>query len=126
MDGKTLARIGAVIFVAVAVVATAIEVNRKLDSPDNAPAVGHSPPLRDPLDAELARCSGIGEAGRRDPSCLRAWADNRRRFLGQPAPEPSPASSVPAAPTTMFPSAQDSAEPATPAVQPEPSRTEAR
>jgi conjugative transfer region protein TrbK len=126
MDGKTLARIGAVVFVAVAIVATAIEVNRKPDSPDNAPAMAHSSPLRDPLDAELARCSGIGEAGPRDPSCLRAWADNRRRFLGQPAPAPSPASSAPAAPTTMFPSAQDSAEPATPAVQPEPSRTEAR
>jgi conjugative transfer region protein TrbK len=123
MDGKTLARIGAVIFVAVAVVATAIEVNRKPDSSDNAPAVAHSSPLRDPLDAELVRCSGIGEAGPRDPSCLRAWADNRRRFLGQPAPAPS---STLAAPTTMFPSAPDSAEPATPAAQPEPSRTEAR
>jgi type IV secretion system protein TrbL len=31
----------------------------------------------DPLDAELARCSGMGEAGPRDPSCLRAWAENR-------------------------------------------------
>jgi len=126
MDGKTLARIGAVIFVAFAIVATAIEVNRKPDSSDNTPTIARSAPDRDPLDAELARCSGIGEAGPRDPSCLRAWADNRRRFLGQPAPTPSPAPSALAAPTTMFPSAPDSTEPALPAAQPDPSRTEAR
>lgn len=33
MDGKTLARIGAIVFVAVAITATAIEMNRKDDRP---------------------------------------------------------------------------------------------
>jgi len=117
MDGKTLARIGAVVFVAVAIVATAIEVNRKPDSRDNVPTIARLVPERDPLDAELARCSGIGEAGGRDPSCLKAWGQARRRFLGQPAPV---ASSSPSAPTTLFPSAPTSADPATPAVQPKP------
>ncbi|MBB5374017.1 putative entry exclusion protein TrbK-alt [Acidocella aromatica] len=85
MDGKTLARIGAIVFVVLAIVAAVIDVNR----PDN-PQVGLAMPRRpvierDPLDAELARCSGLGEAGPRDPSCLKVWAENRRRFLGQPA-----------------------------------------
>eukprot|EP01037_Dinobryon_pediforme_P024686 gene24686-26562_t len=59
MDGKTLARIGAVVFVAIAIVATAIEMNRKADSQDDAPTIAHPAHGRDPLDAELARCSGI-------------------------------------------------------------------
>ncbi|HVI50793.1 MAG TPA: putative entry exclusion protein TrbK-alt [Candidatus Sulfotelmatobacter sp.] len=123
MDGKTLARIGAVVAVAVAVVATAIEMNRKPDSPD-VPASSARPLVtRDPLDAELARCSGIGDAGARDPSCLKAWGQARRRFLGQPAPV---AASSPSAPTTLFPSASDpaSAGPAPPAVQSDPAKPE--
>lgn len=116
MDGKTLARIGAVVFVAVAIVATAIEMNRTPDSPD-APASSARPLVtRDPLDAELARCSGLGEAGARDPSCLKAWGQARRRFLGQPAPV---ASSSPSAPTTLFPNE-------TPVAQPESAQPEGR
>lgn len=91
MDGKTLARIGAVMFVAVAIVATAIEMNRTPDTQDSAPTIARPSSVRDPLDAELARCSGIGEAGARDPSCLKAWGQARRRFLGQTAPVASPA-----------------------------------
>lgn len=123
MDGKTIARIGAVVFVAVAIVATAIEMNRKPDSPDAPASSAKSLVTRDPLDAELARCSGIGEAGARDPSCLNAWGQARRRFLGQPAPV---ASSSPSAPTTLFPNASDpaSANPTTPAAQPEPAKPE--
>lgn len=36
----------------------------------------------DPARAELERCQGLGESGAREPACLRAWADQRRRFLG--------------------------------------------
>ena len=35
----------------------------------------------DPLTAEFTRCQALGEAGARDPQCLAAWAENRRRFL---------------------------------------------
>ena len=121
MDGKTLARIGAVVFVAVACLATAIEMNRTPDSPDNAPTIARPSSMRDPLDAELARCSGIGVAGARDPACLKAWGQARRRFLGQPTPEASPA---PVAPTTLFPNAQSTD--AAPAAQPKPAQPEAR
>ena len=119
MDGKTLARIGAVMFVAIAVTATAIEMTRK-DDRQNSPATqARAVTERDPLAAELARCSGIGEAGARDPSCLKIWAENRRRFLGEPAPT---------APATMFPNAPPNETPDRnlPSIQAEPSRPEAR
>jgi conjugative transfer region protein TrbK len=108
MDGKTLARVGAIVFVAVAITATAIEMNRKDVSTDVLATQGRPVTTSDPLAAELLRCSEIGEAGTRDPNCLKAWAENRRRFLGRPAPV---SSSSPVAPTTMFPSAPASADP---------------
>lgn len=98
MDGKLLARLGAVVFVAVAITATAIEMNRKEEAPDpwasGRTTQAHADPLRD----ELIRCQTLGEAGPRDPACLRAWAENRNRFLSPgarpaerlPAPPPAP------------------------------------
>lgn len=108
MDGKTLARVGAIVFVAVAITATAIEMNRKDVPPDALATQGRPVATQDPFAAELLRCSEIGEAGAGDPGCLKAWAENRRRFLGQPASVSSPA---PVAPTTLFPSAPPSADP---------------
>lgn len=123
MDGKTLARIGAVVFVSIAVTATAIEMTRKGDRQNSLVTRAHSLPEQDPLGAELARCSGMGEAGARDPSCLKTWAENRRRFLGEPAPTPAPT-----APATLFPSAPADEPPGKipPTIQAEPSRPEAR
>lgn len=111
MDGKTLARIGAVVFVAVAITATAIEMNRKDVSSDALVTPSHPVAIRDPLDGELLRCSEIGEAGARDPACLKAWAESRRRFLGQPAPETSAA---PSAPATLLPAEPAPANQASP------------
>ena len=99
LDGKTLARIGAIAFVALAIVAAVIDMSRPDDDQDDVAMPGPAVIGRDPLDAELARCGGLGEAGPRDPSCLKAWAENRRRFLGQstsgapsaPASFPAPA-----------------------------------
>jgi len=123
MDGKTLARIGAVVFVAIAVTATAIEMARNGDRQNNPATQARAVTEQDPLGAELARCSGMGEAGARDPSCLKIWAENRRRFLGEPAPTPAPT-----APTTLFPSAPADEPPGKipPTIQAEPSRPEAR
>ncbi len=89
MDAKTLARIGAVAFVAVAITATVIELTRKEERPEMRPAPSAQVGAADPLRAELLRCQGIGEAGPRDPACLRAWAESRRRFL-MPRTTPSP------------------------------------
>ena len=45
----------------------------------------------DPLLIELRRCQSIGAAGASDPDCLRAWGENRRRFL---APGARPAARI--------------------------------
>jgi conjugative transfer region protein TrbK len=83
MDSKILARIGAVAFVALAITATAIDMSRSDAAPEA--ALSRSPIIarHDPLDDQLARCSAAGEAGASDPECLKAWSDNRRRFLGK-------------------------------------------
>jgi conjugative transfer region protein TrbK len=82
MDGRMLARIGAIIFVAIAITATAIELTRKDDAVDAVPPQAGGAPTADPLRAELKRCQSLGEAGAADTDCLEAWMENRRRFLG--------------------------------------------
>jgi conjugative transfer region protein TrbK len=81
VDAKTLARIGAVAFVAVAITATVIELSRKEERPEIRQAPSAPAVAADPLRAELLQCQTLGEAGPRDPGCLRAWAESRRRFL---------------------------------------------
>jgi conjugative transfer region protein TrbK len=92
MDGKMLARLGAVVFVAVAITATAIEMSRKEEAPEAWPSGRATTIQADPLRDELIRCQVLGEAGPRDPACLRAWAENRNRFL---APGARPAERLP-------------------------------
>jgi conjugative transfer region protein TrbK len=76
-----LARLGAVVFVGIAIAATAIELSRKEDGSATT-SIGRSEAASaDPLRGELIRCQELGEEGTRDPKCLRAWAENRRRFL---------------------------------------------
>jgi conjugative transfer region protein TrbK len=86
MDGKVLARIGAIVFVSVAITATVIELARR-DEPaptQSQPSPGAASPRPDPLRETLLRCQELGEAATRDADCLAGWAENRRRFLGQP------------------------------------------
>lgn len=90
MDGKTLARIGAIAFVALAITATAIDMGRSDAAPEAATQVQPSIVRHDTLDEQLTRCSLAGEVGARDPQCLKAWADNRRRFLGKAPSQGSP------------------------------------
>jgi len=87
MDGNTLARIGAVAFVAVAITATVIELTRT-DEATEIRTVSR-PHVSDPgsLRATLRHCRDMGEAAGRDASCLKAWSENRDRFLGATSPE---------------------------------------
>lgn len=86
MDGKMLARLGAVVFVAIAVTATAIDMVRK-DEPSAPWPASALQPYADPLRATLRRCQQLGEAAASDAGCLAAWAESRDRFLGRtPAP----------------------------------------
>lgn len=131
MDGKIFARLSAVIFIAVALTVTAIEMSSKEDEPDAFATRDRSIASQDPLASELRRCSGIGETGPRDPGCLKAWAESRRRFLGQLDAATAPA---PVAPTTLFPNVAASAgrkkgqgtDATAPAMQVEPPRPEIR
>lgn len=86
MDGKMLARLGAIVFVAVAITATAIEMTRKEEAPAPTPA-SLQQPARDPLRAGQRRCQQLGQKAVDDDDCLRVWAQTRDRFLGRtPAP----------------------------------------
>lgn len=127
MDGKTLARIGAIVFVTVAIVANAVEINRKDARQDTFATQGRPVAARDPLNAELLRCSQIGEAGTRDPGCLKAWAESRRRFLGRgTAPSDLPTTVAPAAQDSAITKEDVSTDRAAPVAPTEPTRPEAR
>lgn len=89
MEGKSLARVGAIVFVAFAITATVIELTRDDESAQPAPASAFAPSV-DPLRAEQRRCQQMGEAATGDPECLRVWAETRDRFLDR---SPSIASS---------------------------------
>lgn len=87
MDGKVLARIAAIVFVAIAITATVIEMTRE-EAPVPASTAPALQPPSDPLRATLRRCQQLGEAAASDADCLAAWAESRDRFLGRtPAPE---------------------------------------
>ena len=82
MDTKLLARIGAIVFVAIAITATAIQMTRKEDVPAEAPARPVQPDS-DPLRAGQRRCQQLGQKAADDAECLRVWAETRDRFLGR-------------------------------------------
>ncbi|WP_028092940.1 putative entry exclusion protein TrbK-alt [Pseudodonghicola xiamenensis] len=94
MEGKVLARIAAIVFVAIAITATVIEMTRE-DAPVPASTAPALQPSADPLRATLRRCQQLGEAAASDADCLAAWAESRDRFLGR-----TPAPSTPAASNT--------------------------
>ncbi|MFW2829784.1 putative entry exclusion protein TrbK-alt [Sphingomonas sp. ID0503] len=117
MDGKILARIGAVGFVTFAITATAIELSRKDEPPHYRSLAAQTEAGVDPLKTELRRCQQLGEAGTRDAACLRAWADNRDRFLKpsqalqkQPAPQaPGPQGHPQNLPSARHPAVNETA-----------------
>lgn len=89
MDGKMLARLGAIVFVAIAITAAIIEMNRKEEPPASRPP---SPiqPSSDPLRQGQRRCQQLGERAASDAGCLRVWAETRDRFLGRTPPPLTP------------------------------------
>lgn len=102
MEGQTLARIGAVVFVAVALTLGAIELTRTEVSINDATARQIENPNVDPLRRELVRCQRLGEAAPRDPTCLQAWAANRERFLKPGTKSVVPESDQPQNTTTLY------------------------
>jgi len=87
MDGKMLARLGAIVFVAMAITAMAIDMTRKQDALPTPSAARTVELERDPLRASQRRCQLLGQKAASDLECLRTWAKTRDRFLGRtPAP----------------------------------------
>jgi conjugative transfer region protein TrbK len=97
------ARIAALAFVMLAIAATAVRIKHQDNEPAAATSLISAVGNADPIRAELSRCQLLGEAGAHDAGCLRAWAENRRRFFGLRAQstEPSPAEMFPNAATPM-------------------------
>lgn len=85
MDGKMLARLAAIVLIAFALTARAIHLTLEGGPGPARPSasIGVDTPRADPLRETMVRCQGLGEAATRDSDCLAAWAENRRRFLGQ-------------------------------------------
>jgi conjugative transfer region protein TrbK len=100
VSARTWARIGAVAFIVFALLVSVLSARQGRPTP----AASVIPPAQDPATAdplvvELYHCQALGQAGASDPDCLRAWAENRRRFLAPGAPPEAAASTVPAAPS---------------------------
>ncbi|MEW6631698.1 MAG: putative entry exclusion protein TrbK-alt [Pseudomonadota bacterium] len=89
MDGKTLARLAAVIFIAAAVAATALEMTRRKDEPGEATSQRPTALAPSALREGLRRCQSLGEAALLDSDCSRLWAQQRDRFLGIGSPSPN-------------------------------------
>ncbi|WP_417603754.1 putative entry exclusion protein TrbK-alt [Primorskyibacter flagellatus] len=82
MEGSVLARIAAIVFVAIAITAALVEMGRDEAGQAARPAPLVAPEV-DPLRAEQRRCQELGEAAVSDPDCLAVWAETRDRFLGR-------------------------------------------
>lgn len=82
MEGSVLARIAAIVFVAIAITAAVVEMGRDEAGQATRPATPLMPET-DPLRAEQRRCQELGEAAASDPDCLAVWAETRDRFLGR-------------------------------------------
>ncbi|UFS67239.1 putative entry exclusion protein TrbK-alt [Paracoccus denitrificans] len=92
MEGRILAGIGAILFVAIVVTAMLIGMTPE-DAPERVRAVPEQPTATDPLRVELRRCQQLGETATGDADCLRIWAESRDRFLDRtPAQSAAPAS----------------------------------
>lgn len=84
MKRTILIRLGIGALVLTAILATLLEISRQSEMViEPVPAQNTSDPAR----AELRRCQEIGEAAMQDDACLKAWAENRQRFM---SPEPAP------------------------------------
>jgi conjugative transfer region protein TrbK len=84
-------RIGAIGFAVLAAAATTIEAGR--EEKGSAPSASSSS-THDRRATELERCNTLTPASGRDEACERAWAENRRRFLGTTHDVPGPSRSV--------------------------------
>jgi conjugative transfer region protein TrbK len=94
MQTKWFARAGVGLFLVIVATVSIVEMRSPPTTVEAAAGAATGSPDVDPLRVELVRCQGIGAAGANDPDCLRAWAENRRRFLSPGARPADPLSDV--------------------------------
>ena len=82
MDHRTLAQIGALVFLTVAAMAAAVHWASR-EELRQIPTVHLVPPAPDPLRDGQRRCQRLGEAAAHDGVCLKVWSDTRDSFLGR-------------------------------------------
>lgn len=97
MDTKLLARVGAAVFVGIAVAMTLVQM-REEPAARPRPAREVSVPDGNPLPAQLRACADMGELALSSSDCRAAWAEKRRRFFGVDHPEAYSGLDVPAPP----------------------------
>jgi conjugative transfer region protein TrbK len=96
MDPKIIARAAAVILLAGAVLACAVELAQQDRTLESSLPAAHD--NMDPLTNELARCKALGAEAAHDPDCKAAWAQNRARFLAPSAPRQDRSTAAPDVP----------------------------
>lgn len=84
MNPMIIARTAAVVVLAGAVLACALEWAQRNRTPAPSTATAHE--NMDPLADELSRCTALGAEAANDAACKAAWAQNRARFLARSAP----------------------------------------
>ena len=82
MDPKIIARAAALILLAGAVLACALELARQSRTPEPSTTT-----LENNMDLadELSRCKALGREAEHDAACKAVWAQNRARFLAPSA-----------------------------------------
>ena len=86
MDTKLLARIGAAVFVGLAIAMTIVQL-REEPAPVRQADRRVWVPDGDPLPAQLRVSAEMGELALSSPDCRAAWAEKRRRFFAVDHPE---------------------------------------
>src|SRR5262245_863153 len=86
MDPKIIARTAAVVVLAGAVLACALEWAQRNRTPAPSTATAHE--NMDPLADELAHCKALGAEAANDAACKVAWSQYGARFLARSAPYP--------------------------------------
>ncbi|MBB4010491.1 putative entry exclusion protein TrbK-alt [Allorhizobium taibaishanense] len=84
MDFKIAARMTSVLAIGAGLTATLMAFSQR-QGPEEAPIFRSLDPGGDPetdgARKELLRCRDLGAEALRDKDCLKAWMENRRRFL---------------------------------------------
>src|SRR5262245_15267526 len=86
MNPKIIARTAAVVVLAGAVLACALEWAQRNRTPAPSTATAHD--NIDPPADELSRCKALGAEAANDAACKVAWSQNRARCLAPSAPYP--------------------------------------